>query len=143
MSAPPRFTRMSCRSRDWVLKVRWMVEGWRGWSRLRFASPRGMLPKSVWRRRSAAVSAAARSTTPKPVEFRALIWQSWLLRVGHPRSVPFGQHAPEAMVDRSPHAVGKHRTPNNQQPTSNSESRQAGCLCHLGGAGKYRTFNIE
>ena len=33
----------------------------------------GVLPKSFWRRRSAAVSAAARSTTPKPVEFRALI----------------------------------------------------------------------
>jgi hypothetical protein len=27
------------------------------------------------------------------VEFRALIWQSGLLRVEHPRSVPSGQHA--------------------------------------------------
>ena len=49
--------------------------------------------RPVGNRRSAAVSAAARPTTPKPVEFRALIWQSWLLRVGHPRSVPFSQHA--------------------------------------------------
>jgi len=37
--------------------------------------------------RSAAVSAAARSITPKPMKFCALFWQSWLLRVGHPRSV--------------------------------------------------------
>src|ERR1017187_5087117 len=37
-------------------------------------------------RRSAAVSAAARSIIQKPVEFRALIWQSGLLRVGHPLS---------------------------------------------------------
>ena len=36
--------------------------------------------------RSAAVSAAARSIIPKPVEFRVLIWQSWLLGVGQPRS---------------------------------------------------------
>jgi hypothetical protein len=37
----------------------------------------------------------SRSTfdNPKPVEFRALIRQSGLLRVGHPRSVRFGQHA--------------------------------------------------
>ena len=39
------------------------------------------------------VPAAARSTIQKPVEFRAFIRQSKLLRVGHPRSVPFGQHA--------------------------------------------------
>jgi hypothetical protein len=56
------------------------------------AYAKGVLPKSFWSRRSAAVSAAARSTTPKPLEFRAFIWQSWLLRVGHPRSVPFRQH---------------------------------------------------
>jgi hypothetical protein len=53
----------------------------------------GVLPISFWRRRSAAVSAAACSITAKPVEFRALIWKSGLLRVGHPRSVPLGQHA--------------------------------------------------
>ena len=36
----------------------------------------GVLPKLFWRRRSAAVSAAARSIIQKPVEFRALIRQS-------------------------------------------------------------------
>ncbi len=56
-------------------------------------------PQQIWSRRSAAVSAAARSTTEEPVEFRALIWQSWLLRVGHPRSVPFGQHAPDTATN--------------------------------------------
>jgi hypothetical protein len=36
----------------------------------------------------------SRSTfdNPKTVEFHALIWQAWLLWVGHPRSVSFGQH---------------------------------------------------
>jgi hypothetical protein len=42
----------------------------------------GLLPKSFWRRRSVADSAAACSTTSKSAEIRAFIWQSWLLRVG-------------------------------------------------------------
>ena len=48
-------------------------------------------------KRSAAVPAAARSTSQKPVEFRALIRQSGPLRVGHPRSVPFGQSSSFAL----------------------------------------------
>jgi hypothetical protein len=40
---------------------------------------------------SAAVSAAAHSANQKPVRFRALIRQSGLLRVGHPRSGPFAR----------------------------------------------------
>jgi hypothetical protein len=49
-------------------------------------------------KRSAAVPAAARSTSQKPVEFRALIRQSGPLRVGHPRSVPFGQSGSFALL---------------------------------------------
>ena len=38
-------------------------------------------------------SSRRHSTTPKSVEFRSLIRQSWSLRVGHPRSASFGQYA--------------------------------------------------
>jgi hypothetical protein len=65
------------------MKIReWNIEdgGWRAQSVLECGD-----------KRSAAVSAAAHSTNQKPVEFRALIRQSGLLRVGHPRSVPFRQ----------------------------------------------------
>ncbi len=76
-----------------------VFHGEAGWSRFPgcgvWAQLEGVLPKSIWRRWSAAVSAAARSTTSKPVEFRARVWQSGLLRVADPRSVPFGQHAPD------------------------------------------------
>jgi len=51
----------------------------------------GVLLKPFWSRRSAAVSAAAPSFRLKRPDFRGSIRPSEPLRVGHPRSVPFGQ----------------------------------------------------
>jgi hypothetical protein len=87
--------RKSGPGREYSVAVDWRDCAWSPRIVVQFPAVQleGVLPKSFWRRRSAAVSAAARSINQKPVEFRALIRQSGLLRVGHPRSVPFGQHA--------------------------------------------------
>ena len=69
-------------------KREWKIEdgGWQTRSVLEYGG-----------KRSAAVPAAARSTSQKPVEFRALIRLSGPLRVGHPRSVPFWQSSSFAL----------------------------------------------
>jgi hypothetical protein len=60
---------------------------------LALGTPRGHVAQIILE--TAERGCLSRSTfdNPKPVEFRALIRQSRLLRVGHPRSIRFGQHA--------------------------------------------------
>jgi hypothetical protein len=45
----------------------------------------GLLPKIILATAECGCLSRSTSDSPKPVEFRALIWQSWLLRVGHPQ----------------------------------------------------------
>ena len=49
----------------------------------------------------------------------ALIWQSWRLRVGHPRSVPFGQHAPGTIPSPSPRPSGERAGARGFDPGNN------------------------